>query len=363
VRPRVTSAPLRAPDDGIVTTGRGVGWMADRWNQLIDQLQSSHGPRLTKGKNLARTGRVRGLWFSPGLASAQVVAEEVFNVSIRFRVFSDPEWKRILDVLLDNLLHIASLLEGQLPQPLVQQLEDRGVALLPTWTEIEGDCNCDDYMLPCSHMAAVHNVLAEALDGEPFLLFTLRGRPRTQLLAQMRRAWGDTDTRTPASVDEECEVPEAWLASPQPLPAPDFRFKETEHLGAGLRALGPPPGDADLLRALGPLYQAGAKAALDVALEDGTPAADGEQVRAFRRSVQRPTQAVPVDAPVGPSSRPDLTEALVDALAECECAKSQELAARVGAPVLEVRQELLELERLGIVYRTGQTRGTRWWLG
>ena len=46
-----------------------------------------------------------------------------------------------------------------------------------------------------------------------------------------------------------------------------------------------------------------------------------------------------------------------------ECAKSKELADRVKADILEVRQELLELEKLGIVYRTGQTRGTRWWLG
>ncbi len=54
---------------------------------------------------------------------------------------------------------------------------------------------------------------------------------------------------------------------------------------------------------------------------------------------------------------------MVDALAEAQCAKSKELAERIGANALDVRRELLELEKLGIVYRTGQTRGTRWWLG
>ena len=39
------------------------------------------------------------------------------------------------------------------------------------------------------------------------------------------------------------------------------------------------------------------------------------------------------------------------------------LADAVKANILDVRQELLELEKLGIVYRSGQTRGTRWWLG
>jgi DNA-binding IclR family transcriptional regulator len=58
-----------------------------------------------------------------------------------------------------------------------------------------------------------------------------------------------------------------------------------------------------------------------------------------------------------------ITEKLVDALAALESAKSKELSERLNIPMLDVRNELLELEKLGIVYRTGQTRGTRWWLG
>ena len=65
----------------------------------------------------------------------------------------------------------------------------------------------------------------------------------------------------------------------------------------------------------------------------------------------------------GPSGE-DLTEAIVDHLAEIDTgAKSKDLAGILGLTLQEVRAELLELEKLGIVYRTGQTRGTRWWLG
>ena len=53
--------------------------------------------------------------------------------------------------------------------------------------------------MPCSHMAAVHNVLADALSGDPFLLLTLRGRNRDQLLAQLRKSWGDTAPLMPVS--------------------------------------------------------------------------------------------------------------------------------------------------------------------
>lgn len=62
-------------------------------------------------------------------------------------------------------------------------------------------------------------------------------------------------------------------------------------------------------------------------------------------------------------SIPGITELLVDLLATLESAKSKELAMRLEVPMVDVRSELLELEKLGIVYRTGQTRGTRWWLG
>ncbi|MCB9679700.1 MAG: hypothetical protein H6737_31625 [Alphaproteobacteria bacterium] len=365
MRSRFTTAParLRAPDDGIVTSSRSGGWVSDRWLKMLSGLERTHGPRLSQGRNFARNGRVRGLWFSPGLASAQVVADEYYNVSIRFRVFGDAEWDRILAVLVDNLLNIASLLEGHLPFPLFEELEKHGIALLPTLDEIDGDCNCGDYMLPCSHMSAVHHVLAEAIDGEPFLLFTLRGRPRAQLLAELRKLWGDAAQRNPVSREElapEVISDDQWASSSTPLPPFDFRFKPSEKVAVGLRALGPPPGDADLVRALEPLYVAGSKAALELAMSDlEVPTHENERVRQFRRSVQRPTQS----GTSGGGEQSDLTAAIVDALAETECAKSKELADRVGADILDVRQELLELEKLGIVYRTGQTRGTRWWLG
>ena len=58
-----------------------------------------------------------------------------------------------------------------------------------------------------------------------------------------------------------------------------------------------------------------------------------------------------------------LVEHLVDTLADYEPSGSNDLAKRLNLPVLMIRNELVKLERHGIVYRTGQTRGTLWWLG
>jgi len=63
------------------------------------------------------------------------------------------------------------------------------------------------------------------------------------------------------------------------------------------------------------------------------------------------------------STRPDHTEDLVDLLAEQEPTSSSHLASFLGLPGRRVREELIKLEALGIVYRTGSRRGTKWHLG
>ena len=58
-----------------------------------------------------------------------------------------------------------------------------------------------------------------------------------------------------------------------------------------------------------------------------------------------------------------LTAAIANWLADRPALKSPELARALGVPLGEVRAELVALESIGIVYRSGQTRGTRWYLG
>lgn len=56
-------------------------------------------------------------------------------------------------------------------------------------------------------------------------------------------------------------------------------------------------------------------------------------------------------------------EQLIDALADLAPVKARDLADKVETEYLAVRDKLIELEEIGLVYRTGRTRGTRWWLG
>jgi uncharacterized Zn finger protein len=372
---------MRAPRDGIVASHRPRGWLAEKWLLLLRDFGSKHPNRVARGRSFARGGRVRDLWFSPGLANAEVIESEPHSVSVRVRVFDTKEWKRALKILQGDLTLVASLLEGELPQTLLERLESAGLSLFPNVSELDGDCDCGDYALPCGHMAAVFTVLADALDGEPFLLLTLRGRTRAQILSALRRVWGDDKPMLTSGVVPDEAPPEAsWFTSPISISQMEFH-PLTKSAASGLLELGPAPGDADVGRALGPLYEGGANAARELALREGpiensrrgawrrhnrssalAALASEDPVMEVRAMVKPKFETRMREGEVRPSV-PGITELLVDLLATLESAKSKELAMRLEVPMVDVRSELLELEKLGIVYRTGQTRGTRWWLG
>ncbi|MFT7519131.1 MAG: putative Zn finger protein, partial [Kiritimatiellia bacterium] len=270
-----TGPRFRAPDDGIVMSNRRRDWPSQRWMASFDKLNETHHNQLVRGRTLARSGRVRDLWFSPGLGSAEVVSNKGdHRVNIRVRVFDELEWEALVRQLLSRLEHIASMLEGNLPETLVTELEAGGLPLLPTLNDIDGVCECQDFHMPCSHMAAVHNVIADALDGDPFLLLTLRGLNREQLMARLRQAWNDPRPMRAHDIHAPQPPPNMgdWDVSPEPIERLRVPVSLPADARPGVCALGPPPGQADLNGPLLPLYQAGSNAAYEAAIGDGVAA-------------------------------------------------------------------------------------------
>ncbi len=365
---------LRPPDDGIVSSGRAPGFIGELWTAAISTGRTVQQDRLARGRTFARAGRVRNVRITPGFVTAEVVASEQYSVSIRVRTFDEAEWAVVREILLSRLGTIAALLEHRVPKELVDALKARGIRLVPASGEIEGDCTCADFAHPCAHTAAAHAILVEALEGDPFLLFTLRGRTSEALLADFRRAWGDDlpirshDGRA----DEDLDA--AAFDRPVVNTPLEFVLQAVDTPAVGLRALGPPPGQVDLVRALTPLYVAGAGIALEVAMRESAPKILRRRAPAEAttlRPVPEPREVPARISPPKPSNEDnmnqsvpaDLTERVVNTLAELGSAKSKDIADKIGVDMLLVREELISLEVLGIVYRTGQTRGTRWWLG
>ena len=136
------SSRLRAPEDGIVASGRASGPLSRAWSEIWAGAGAAIQGRVARGRSYARSGRIRDLWFAPGLANAQVVASEEFHVSLRVAVFDDARWSAIVSLLQQDLRLVADLLEGNLPETLVELLSSHGHNLIPSAEEIDGQCTC-----------------------------------------------------------------------------------------------------------------------------------------------------------------------------------------------------------------------------
>lgn len=349
--------------------------LASSWAQVVQSsvpssVRRDAPARMTRGRALAKGGKVHQLDVSPGLALADVHDSEIYRVSVRIREFSLKEWDKFVNVLVGELAQVAALFEGEVPAALIERLQASGVRLIPRPDELEGDCDCADHVYPCAHLAAVHHLLAEAIAADPFQLLAMRGRPRDVVLGSLRKAWGgDGGLRRGTPIDVRGED---IYHSPVALEATGFELRPADRPAAGLRALGPLPGDAELVRVLTPLYEAGAKAALAMLLGDvddvvevaGPVAPTLASVMAPSPSPKSGVRVPTIDALLAKAvdTKP-LGERLVDIIAEKDGLTTSELAALVSASVTEVRTELTGLAAHGILVHAGPARATRWWLG
>ena len=90
-----------------------------------------------------------------------------------------------------------------------------GTSLFPAAeNDLQTDCSCPDWANPCKHTAAVHYLLGERFDADPFLIFVLRGRTREAIVEALRArraggsaAAGETPEEPPAEAPEDTTPP------------------------------------------------------------------------------------------------------------------------------------------------------------
>jgi uncharacterized Zn finger protein len=208
-----------------------------------------------------------------------------YAVSIQLTQFSDDVWQRAIEGLAGRAQFAAQLLAGQMPDAIDEVFRAAGASLFPEQrSDLVTECSCPDSGDPCKHVAATHYLLGEALDGDPFLLFELRGRSKARVLAGIReaRAGGSSPRAARAEADagtaSTATVPSVTLAAlaegdyDRPrgaLPPLEFSFDEPGTHAAVLRQLGAPGGwraEVSPAELLAPLVQRAAEAARRIAL-------------------------------------------------------------------------------------------------
>ena len=239
------------PQHGIKVREMGTTWWGQRWIKSLEQFSRDYLSRLGRGRTYARTGRVHDLTIGPGLVTAIVTGTETYDVSMRMDAFSTAEWNTAIKIMAQEARYAAELLAGQMPADIDSVFRRCKRSLFPSKShDLETDCSCPDWASPCKHVAAMHYVLGEAFDRDPFLLFELRGRTRDQVLAALSRlrtgtAEGTgTQQRVNETVATAVEVSsEAWAkyeVAPVPIPTLRFSFEPPQTPAAILRSIDPP---------------------------------------------------------------------------------------------------------------------------
>lgn len=221
-------------------------WWAQRWIAALERLVDSG--RLTRGRSYARKGQVISIEEARGGIEARVQGSRKtpYKVKIQIAAMTNAQWEHVIDALAEQAIFAAQLLAGEMPQDIESAFEAAGASLFPTRRgDLITECSCPDYANPCKHVAAMHYILGERFDEDPFLIFRLRGRTQEQVMEALRqRRVGDEDV-----FDDEDEEPEILI----PLEAQLAHFWELSASLDGFSvSIQPPAIEMPVLKRLGP---------------------------------------------------------------------------------------------------------------
>lgn len=182
-----------SPNNGITTQlgSEGLGqqpWWVEQWMELIHAYRFKK--RLERAWEYARSGNVTSIRFEGRRVHARVQGsgEEPYKVKLWLDVLSDDDWGYVLDALTQKARWSAQLLAGVMPQDIERAFAASGKRLFPfKLQEVRSECSCPDKANPCKHVSAVFYLMGERFSEDPFVLFQLRGRTRSQLLADLAK--------------------------------------------------------------------------------------------------------------------------------------------------------------------------------
>jgi uncharacterized Zn finger protein len=179
------------PTHGIKVRSVGTTWWGERWIRALEEILRGGAARLARGRTYARAGRVHDLEIKAGQVTASVTGSRPKPYAVRIAIaeLSGAAWKRAIAAMADKAAFSAALLAGEMPKDIEEAFRGAGARLFPVeHRDLATNCSCPDWGDPCKHVAAVHYVLGEAFDRDPFLLFELRGRTRDAVLDALRAA-------------------------------------------------------------------------------------------------------------------------------------------------------------------------------
>jgi uncharacterized Zn finger protein len=227
-------------------SGLSKTWWGQRFTAALEAF-TDRG-RLERGRPYATGGRVEGYAVEDGKVQATVrgkinpyygvYTEPHYKTRIALKHFTEQDWTRAITQLAERADLVIKLLLNEMPDTIDEVFAGLGLHLLPTGaSDFTTKCSCPDATNPCKHVAAVYYLLAADLDHDPFLLFELRGLPRSRLREELAKSPLGRVLATELVPHDAPLVPVAtYFTSPGEAPAPDRIDHRTFWLGGKLPA-------------------------------------------------------------------------------------------------------------------------------
>jgi uncharacterized Zn finger protein len=166
----------------------GLPWWAQAWLKGME-TGFAEAVRI-EGLQYAQSGQVVTMEIVPGVARMKVQgrATRPYECSMTFHPWTSEQWTAVVAAMSQEAIHSARLLTGELPQGAERLVSGLGLRLFPAGLKAADpivECACKEAK-PCKHVHAAACVLAERIEVDPLVLFTLRGLAGERLLERIQ---------------------------------------------------------------------------------------------------------------------------------------------------------------------------------
>jgi len=151
-------------------------WWGNAWLQALSHIDYSN--RIPRGARYARNGSVKSVEFDDNKIKAKVQGSRrtPYTVTMEVNKFTKKETERLMEGILANPAIVPQLLNMNLSPAVLDIAKEAKLKVFPdSWRDLDMDCSCPDWAVPCKHIAAVVYMIGLEIDNNPFLVFQLHG--------------------------------------------------------------------------------------------------------------------------------------------------------------------------------------------
>lgn len=152
----------------------GNTWWGEKWLNSLTQIDYEN--RIPRGAAYARKEMVKELTIMGNQIKAKVAGSRPLPYSITINVppFTPEQTREFVNKIIQYPVLISRLLNRELDPSLLDLATLAGLNIFPhSWKDLQMECSCPDWAVPCKHLAAVIYTVSQEIDNNPFLVFSM----------------------------------------------------------------------------------------------------------------------------------------------------------------------------------------------